>query len=49
MAKFEKGNTLWKTNEGFKRNSGRLTKEMVNSEEWKAKKKAGNERYKAYD
>jgi len=47
MAKFEKGNTLWKNNEGFKKNSGRLTKELVNSKEFMDARKKGQERYKA--
>lgn len=47
MAQFEKGNTLWKDNEGFKKNRGRITKEVRNSEEFKKQKQEGHKRYRA--
>ena len=47
MAKFEKGNELWKKNPKFKENIGNITKEKRNSKEFIEKRNAGLQRYKA--
>lgn len=49
MAKFEKGNQLWKNNPAFKKNIGRYTKEIVHSEEHKKACQDARDRYKAIE
>lgn len=46
MAKFQKGNELWKNNPGFKKNIGRFTTEVNNDEKFKEARKKGSELYK---
>lgn len=45
--KFEKGNTKWMENKEFKSKMGRLTPEIVNSEEFQRNKQKGHDRYRA--
>lgn len=47
MAKFEKGNQLWKKSPEFKKHIGNWTPESVGTPEFKEKKRKGQERYKA--